>query len=144
MFYQIEKNNSVSSTMFLKLTIKVVAFFLGHPVYFTRQKRYIVNLRCAHFPTPFNQSFTTTHLQIVRHIFQMSTMFKNCVHIWTFRRMMLSNIHIQLYPNKLQNSWLSEVISFHCSIFNQIAPSFFFCLSHLENFLRITHNSIEY
>ena len=27
------KNNSVSSTMFLKLTIKVVAFFLGHPVY---------------------------------------------------------------------------------------------------------------
>ena len=28
------KNNSVSSTMFLKLTIKVVAFFLGHPVYY--------------------------------------------------------------------------------------------------------------
>ena len=27
------KNNSVSSTMFMKLTIKVVAFFLGHPVY---------------------------------------------------------------------------------------------------------------
>ena len=26
------KNNSVSSTMFMKLTIKVVAFFLGHPV----------------------------------------------------------------------------------------------------------------
>ena len=27
------QNNSVSSTMFMKLTIKVVAFFLGHPVY---------------------------------------------------------------------------------------------------------------
>ena len=27
------KNNSVSSTMFMKLTIKVVVFFLGHPVY---------------------------------------------------------------------------------------------------------------
>ena len=27
------KNNSVSSAMFMKLTIKVVAFFLGHPVY---------------------------------------------------------------------------------------------------------------
>ena len=27
-----KKNNSVSSTMFLKLTIKVVVFFLGHPV----------------------------------------------------------------------------------------------------------------
>ena len=27
------KNNSVSSTMFLKLITKVVAFFLGHPVY---------------------------------------------------------------------------------------------------------------
>ena len=27
------KDKSVSSTMFLKLTIKVVAFFLGHPVY---------------------------------------------------------------------------------------------------------------
>ena len=27
------KNNPVSSTMLLKLTIKVVAFFLGHPVY---------------------------------------------------------------------------------------------------------------
>ena len=34
MVYQIKlKNNSVSSTMFMKLTIKVVAFFLGHPVY---------------------------------------------------------------------------------------------------------------
>ena len=27
------KTNYVSSTMFMKLTIKVVAFFLGHPVY---------------------------------------------------------------------------------------------------------------
>ena len=34
MFYQIKKKkNSVSLTMFLKLTIKIVAFFLGHPVY---------------------------------------------------------------------------------------------------------------
>ena len=31
------KNNSVASTMFLKLTIKVVAFFLGHPVYLVQQ-----------------------------------------------------------------------------------------------------------
>ena len=38
MFYQIKKNNSVSSTMFMKLTIKVVAFFLGHPVYHNEMK----------------------------------------------------------------------------------------------------------
>ena len=31
------KNNSVSSTMFLQLTIKVIAFFLGHPVYTSNQ-----------------------------------------------------------------------------------------------------------
>ena len=27
------QNNSVSSTMSMKLTIKIVAFFLGHPVW---------------------------------------------------------------------------------------------------------------
>ena len=36
------KNDSVSSTMFMKLTIKVVAFFLGHPVY-------IHNVQFLHF-----------------------------------------------------------------------------------------------
>ena len=34
MFYQRHgKTDTVSSTMFMKLTIKVVAFFQGHPVY---------------------------------------------------------------------------------------------------------------
>ena len=30
--FSTKKTTSVSSTMFMKLTIKVVAFFLGHPV----------------------------------------------------------------------------------------------------------------
>ena len=56
MFYKIHKNNSVSSTMFLKLTIKVVAFFLGHLVY--RNMSY--NLCDTHTNT-----HTHTHTHII-------------------------------------------------------------------------------
>ena len=40
------KNNSVSSTMFLKLIIKVVAFFLGHPVYVQSLKMFMTVQLC--------------------------------------------------------------------------------------------------